>query len=119
MKLEMIKEHINRTVKNDQLLIGFFHAQATNSRRYLVTVCKDTIHFNLINFLEKVEVSDIFSYREIASINIIKMAKYCRLHFFFQNGRKLTLKAPYRSVSKPLFITDEILERLQPPSEVS
>jgi hypothetical protein len=115
MDKDKVKEHIQKHMEQDDVLIGFFYAQqalkiwlfvligpfaAFSMKFYFVGVTSKGIHFHRLNLFGKFAGHDFFEYDEIENVKIGKGLLQRPMKFQFKNGRSLKLKAQLKGVEK-------------------
>ena len=115
MDKDKVKQHIQKHMEQDDVLIGFFYTQqalkiwlfvligpfaAFSMKFYFVGVTKKGIHFHRLNLFGKFADHDFFKYDEIENVKIGKGLLQRPMKFQFKNGRNLKLKAQLKGVEK-------------------
>ncbi len=125
-----VLEKYGKSLLDDEALIGHIHATSSPAWRYLfgplgmilfnkfyvLVVSDKKIHFNRLNQLGKIALTDSFTYDEIERLEMKKgMVKYT-LRFYFKNGNKLRLRAQHMAFSEKIrekLISSQALSHLQ------
>lgn len=115
MNKEQVKAAIEKSLKPDEQLLGFFIAQkhppfwyylllgplaALALRGYLVGVTNKGIHFHKMNLMGKLSQHDIFAFDEIKTFKVGSGLIQLPLTFTFSNGQKLNIKAQKRGLDR-------------------
>lgn len=128
MNKETAKIHIEKNLKPDDSLVGFFLAQkpfkiwlflfigpfaAFSMKTYFIAVSKKGIYFHLLNMMGKFANNDFFEYSEIESVKIGKGMLQCPMSFKFRNGRSINIRAQLKGVDRVAKLTEETRQYIQ------
>jgi hypothetical protein len=115
MNKEKAQEHLENSLTQDDVLIGFFYAvqpfkiwlffligplAVLSMKHHFVGVSEKGMYFHRLNLLGKFTDHDFFKYDEIESLKIGKGMLQRPMRLKFKNGRDLELKAQLKGVDK-------------------
>jgi hypothetical protein len=123
MNKEQAQVYIQKNVKEDDTLIGFFQAISPpkiwmffvlgplailSMRMYFLAVTERGIYFYKLSLLGKFKDCDFFEFDEIENVKIGKGILQRPMKFHFKNNRKIKVKAQLKGHKKVAKVTADV-----------